>query len=178
MLNLLDKHRGWISLLGTLLAGAFCVVALLYGTRQREEVLIKESRLQVYRDMLAETSYAFIVLDPRGQIVEWGPGAERLFGWKRAEVTGRTPDFLMPPEFAKKHLAAIQRTNYDFAKTLTSVDCEAYHKDGHVIPIHVTASSFRNHVGFYHAALIAPASAVNRPESPSKLLPREPPTTQ
>jgi two-component system CheB/CheR fusion protein len=42
--------------------------------------------------------YALIILDPAGQIVSWGRGAEQIFGYQRDEVLGRSFTILYTPE--------------------------------------------------------------------------------
>jgi two-component system sensor histidine kinase/response regulator len=37
---------------------------------------------------------AVIVMSLEGRVLDWNPGAERLFGWRREEMLGRTPDVL------------------------------------------------------------------------------------
>jgi len=37
---------------------------------------------------------AVLVMDLAGRILDWNPGAERLFGWSREQMLGKTPDLL------------------------------------------------------------------------------------
>jgi two-component system, sensor histidine kinase and response regulator len=39
---------------------------------------------------------AVVVMDLTGRILDWNPGAERLFGWTREQMLGKTPDLLHP----------------------------------------------------------------------------------
>ncbi|MGE5412761.1 MAG: PAS domain S-box protein [Syntrophomonadaceae bacterium] len=41
-------------------------------------------------------SDAVLTLDLDARIVEWNPGAEKMFGYAKAEMVGRTPDLLRP----------------------------------------------------------------------------------
>ena len=48
---------------------------------------------------MAQMDAAVVVADAAGRIVEWNPGAERLFGWPSAEAVGHTwADLVGPPE--------------------------------------------------------------------------------
>jgi PAS domain S-box-containing protein len=42
--------------------------------------------------------YAIIMLDPGGRILTWNEGAERLKGYKEAEIVGRSMECLYPAE--------------------------------------------------------------------------------
>ncbi|MFE8604072.1 sensor histidine kinase [Archangium violaceum] len=42
--------------------------------------------------------YALYMLDPRGRVVSWNPGAERIHGWRAEEVIGRAGDVFYTPE--------------------------------------------------------------------------------
>ncbi|HEY0151827.1 MAG TPA: PAS domain S-box protein [Longimicrobium sp.] len=54
-------------------------------------------------DALARQGLAFdnlydavLITDPRGRITDWNPAAERIYGWNRDEVLGRTVDLWLP----------------------------------------------------------------------------------
>ena len=162
----MTERRNWIS--GVLVGVSLSVVAgsIWYAMDYKRDLIVKENKMQVLRDMIATTRYGFVVLNPEGKIVEWGPGAERLFGWMSAEVIGSPPDFLMPEKFRIAHELAMKKENYDFSRSLIEVDCWAYHKNGQLIPIHIVAASFRNHRGFYHVALFTPSDQVRQLQTP------------
>lgn len=63
----------------------------------------------LYRTIFNEVGDAVIVTDLDGVIVEWNPGAERLYGYSREEALGRTPNFLFPqhPDIAADVLQSI-----------------------------------------------------------------------
>ncbi|HEX3861801.1 MAG TPA: PAS domain S-box protein [Stellaceae bacterium] len=42
--------------------------------------------------------YAIIMLDPTGRIISWNAGAERLKGYREAEILGQSMERLYPPE--------------------------------------------------------------------------------
>jgi PAS domain S-box-containing protein len=48
-----------------------------------------EERLLEQTALLNHAQEAIIACDPAGRIVFWNPGAERIYGWKAEEVTGR-----------------------------------------------------------------------------------------
>jgi len=57
-------------------------------------------------------SDAVLTLDLETRIVDWNPGAEKMFGYAKAEMEGRTPDLLRPAEAtltAQDLLAIVRR---------------------------------------------------------------------
>lgn len=57
---------------------------------------ISEQRLQMLIE--AVTDYGIFMLDPRGHIVSWNNGAQKLKGWRRDEVLGRHFSIFYPSE--------------------------------------------------------------------------------
>lgn len=59
-----------------------------------------EARL---RSILETAPDGIIVIDEQGLITEFSPAAERLFGYRRAEVEGRNVSILMPSPYRERH---------------------------------------------------------------------------
>lgn len=88
---------------------------------------------------------AIIAKDLRGRIVEWNRSAERLFGYRREEVIGRSIEILMPPD----------RTD-DWRKILTRVaagerlerfETRRRTRDGRILDVSLTVSPVRDRDG-------------------------------
>jgi PAS domain S-box-containing protein len=61
------------------------------------------TRLRLMEDTIRRHARAFdhisdavITMDLEARIVDWNPGAERMFGYSQAEMLGKTPDVLRP----------------------------------------------------------------------------------
>ena len=64
----------------------------------------------VFRQIVEQArDVAIFVLDERGTIVLWNTGAERLFGWTAAEITGRSFDVLFTPGHSPGHVTYAPR---------------------------------------------------------------------
>ncbi|MGB3534298.1 MAG: PAS domain S-box protein [Microcoleaceae cyanobacterium] len=58
--------------------------------------------------LIFETIYdGIIVTDISGEIIDWNPGAERIFGYSKAEVLGQTPAIIYRPEEAGRITAEV-----------------------------------------------------------------------
>ncbi len=66
----------------------------------------EETQLQLYHRMFELVQDGVMLTDTRGALLEWNPAMERLTGWTRQEVIGRTPSLLKsgkhPPEFFER----------------------------------------------------------------------------
>ena len=66
----------------------------------------EETQLQLYHRMFELVQDGVMLTDTQGALLEWNPAMERLTGWTRNEVIGRTPSLLRsgkhPPEFFER----------------------------------------------------------------------------
>ena len=66
----------------------------------------EETQLQLYHRMFELVQDGVMLTDMHGALLEWNPAMERLTGWTRNEVIGRTPSLLKsgkhPPEFFER----------------------------------------------------------------------------
>jgi PAS domain S-box-containing protein len=59
--------------------------------------------------ILSAQSDAIIGADKEGVIIFWSPGAERIFGFARAEAIGQSLDIIIPTRFRKRHWDGYRR---------------------------------------------------------------------
>jgi PAS domain S-box-containing protein len=66
----------------------------------------EETQLQLYHRMFELVQDGVMLTDTQGALLEWNPAMERLTGWARHEVIGRTPSLLRSgkhtPEFFER----------------------------------------------------------------------------
>lgn len=55
--------------------------------------------------LFATASDAIVATDREGRIIFWNPGAERIFGFTAAEVTGQSLDLIIPEKLRGRHWA-------------------------------------------------------------------------
>ena len=68
--------------------------------RQAERLRESEERMRAVFDTAVE---GIVVIDERGLIDRFNPGAERMFGYGAAEVVGRNVSILMPSPYREAH---------------------------------------------------------------------------
>jgi PAS domain S-box-containing protein len=89
------------------------------------------------------TPLAIVAYDRSERVRFWGTGAERMFGWRAADVTGRPSPFLdsIDPATDPAFRTIIAGDRVDGA------EAERRHRDGHQIPVRIFAASFRDSPG-------------------------------
>jgi two-component system sensor kinase FixL len=78
----------------------------LRSTAAAEDVLAREAHLRSILDTVPD---AMIVIDEQGQIHSFSSAAERLFGYKTADVLGQNVKMLMPSPYREDHDGYLER---------------------------------------------------------------------
>lgn len=128
------------------------IVSGLYAKGQRDETQLQLQRATLFKGMITAPDYGLVILNPDGNIAEWGTGAEKLFGWQSKEVLYRNPLFLMPVRAGRVDTKALDVAR-DPTIPFREVNCWATRKDGQVIPVHFVAAAFKDDQGCYHATI-------------------------
>ncbi len=93
---------------------------------------------------------AVIYADAAGAIAFWNAGAERIFGFARAEALGRSLDIIIPENLRKRHWDGFAetmrsgRTRYGAGDLLA---VPALRKDGTRISVEFTVLPFKDDAG-------------------------------
>ncbi len=91
--------------------------------------------------LLNQLESAILAKDQRGKIVYWNQRAEKLFGWKRAEVLGRPlREVLIPTDQWDNHKKRIAHLAKD---KHWEGDLEILHKKGTLLPVHASSTVLR-----------------------------------
>jgi PAS domain S-box-containing protein len=100
-----------------------------------------EERRVYLESMLACTPDAIVTLDARHRVLEWNPGAERLFGYTLEEATGRDLDGLIAAPDAAMLEQAIGFTRQALrGEPVSPTETVRYCKDGRPIDVIVAGS--------------------------------------
>jgi len=77
----------------------FALLFILLNDRLRKSVEAERESSESFRLLLESVKdYAIFMLDPRGRVVSWNPGAERIKGYRAKEIIGRDFSVFYPPE--------------------------------------------------------------------------------
>jgi len=104
--------------------------ARVADTARREE----ENRSRAIVDSALD---AVVIMDAKGLVLDWNPAAERMFGWKREEILGRSlADHIIPPALrAAHHLGLLRYLEFGDSRVLgRRMELPSLRRDGTEFP--------------------------------------------
>ncbi len=118
---------------------------------------IRSGALAQSRTILEGALDAFIVIDSDSRIMEWNPAAERIFGWRREEVTGRfLYDTIIPVQFRDAHRDGVRRFLATGEGPILNrrLELTALRRDGEEISIELTVMPVESEGGLLMTAFL------------------------
>ncbi len=99
------------------------------------------------RAILEAALDGIVTIDNAGQVVEFNPAAEKMFGYARGEALGREiADLIIPPALRKAHREGL--ANYPANQRGTVIDkrieIDAMRRDGTLFPVELAVVEIRN----------------------------------
>jgi PAS domain S-box-containing protein len=116
--------------------------------RKARELLLESE--QMARGIIAHALEAFVQLDEGGNVLEWNPQAEAVFGWSRQEALQRSlTSLFLPRESAPRYLELWARLRQadENATAGERFELDAVRKDGRAIRIEVSLTAMRRRSG-------------------------------
>jgi two-component system sensor kinase FixL len=123
----------------------------------QEEAALARGRAERLDAIINTTVDGIIVIDTRGLVEAFNPGAERLFDYAAAEVIGRNVNLLMPSPYHEEHDAYVSRYLATGEKKIIGIgrEVQGRRKDGTVFPLQLsvgemTVGGERKFTGMLH----------------------------
>lgn len=109
--------------------------------RQRANVAkaIEHDNLRV---LFEASPLAIVEIDLGGVVKVWNPAAERLFGWRAAEVLGK--EIPIVPEDHRDELAGILALAQRDGESVTGFETVRLHRDGHLLQVSLSLAIRKN----------------------------------
>jgi two-component system cell cycle sensor histidine kinase/response regulator CckA len=100
--------------------------------------------LEFHRGLVRASPLAIVVMDRDGNVTEWNPAAERVFGWSEAEVLRQPPPYI---QAERKDEFRLSLERVWRGEIVTNVERQGRKKDGSVVDVEVSAAPLRNAKG-------------------------------
>ena len=148
---------------------------LLAAMGMEEALRESERRFRAFSDSATD---AVTLADETGAVVSWNLAAERMFGYRRAEVAGRPLSILMPERFRAPHDAGLRRVvdgGVAASRLLGStVEVVGSRKDGTEFPIELSLSTWESAEGRFFGGIIRDIADRKRAEEHARALDNAP----
>jgi PAS domain S-box-containing protein len=123
--------------------------------RQRAEVALGASEAR-YRAVARTANDAIVTADSAGNIVGWNQGAQVVFGYTDAEVSGQSLTMLMPQRFQDRYLDGVKQMQAGGERRLIgrTVEVVGLRKDGAELPLEISLAEWETTEGQFYTAIL------------------------
>jgi two-component system, sensor histidine kinase and response regulator len=111
---------------------------------------------QRFRSVTQSANDAIITVNREGIIINWNKGAEKIFGYTESETTGKNLTFIMPHNYAEKHIAGMKRIKQGGENRIIgkTVELLGLNKSGIEFPIELSLSEWETIEGKFYSGII------------------------
>lgn len=151
----LDSRRSWLPVV-ILVAGLGAALAIgimlwlwqLALQRAHESNLVRiksQEREVLFTSVFNTTLEGIILIDTQGIIVYFNPAAEKIFGYRNAEVVGHNVSMLMPEPYHSEHDGYLQRYLHGGPAKIIGIGREVtgQRKNGNTFPMYLAVSEMQ-----------------------------------
>ncbi|MEM6806579.1 MAG: ATP-binding protein [Bacteroidota bacterium] len=141
--------------------------------RYENELIAKSHYAAKLRSIVDAALDAFIIINADSQIVEWNPMAEKIFGWKQADILGKKlGDTIVPAEFRQGHSKGMKRfLGTEKSKILNQrIEIEAERKTGERFPLELSIVPVKTDQGYIFCGYARDITLIKEKEEQQKVL--------
>jgi two-component system CheB/CheR fusion protein len=135
--------------LDNVIEGAVISFVDISEAKQMQEALRKADDLLRLAVVVRDAHDAITVQGLDGRILEWNPGAVRMFGWTESEARVMNIRDLVPPELREEALVTVQQLSR--AAVLKPYRTQRIAKDGSVVEVWMTSTALVDETGTMYA---------------------------
>jgi two-component system cell cycle sensor histidine kinase/response regulator CckA len=121
------------------------------GLKRAEEAL-RESE-EKYRTVLESNPDPVIVYDMEGRVIYLNPAFTLVFGWSLEEQIGKKIDSFVPEKNMPETRRMIKKVTVS-GESFSGIETRRYTKEGNILDISISGSSYRDHEGNVAASVI------------------------
>src|SRR5687767_2723056 len=117
----------------------FSLIAMLGGLGFYSLGLYRENEHGAeYARAMGDPTTGFVHVNSQFDVIEWSAGAEKITGYKHAEVFGMSLDLLMPRSRREQHRQRFSAAVQDWPAKTQHVNCEILSKDGKLVAVNIS----------------------------------------
>jgi len=118
-----------------------------------EEIKINEER---YRSVTQSANDAIISSDSKGKIIDWNPGAEKIFGYTKKEAIGKELTMIIPNTYREQHARGMKYLELNSEHRVSGKTREliGLHKSGKEFAIELSLAEWETSGGKYFTGII------------------------
>lgn len=133
--------------------GAWAARRRRMGEEASVVLVAREAHLRSIFDTAPE---AMIVINDEGVVQSYGASAERMFGWRPAEVIGRSINMLMPQPFRDQHDGYVKRYLQTGEKRIIGIGriVVGQRKDGATFPMELAVAEVNSAQGRFFTGFV------------------------
>ncbi|MBN8941964.1 MAG: PAS domain S-box protein [Rhizobiales bacterium] len=127
----------------------FLVGRDMTSSRQAQEALLESEQLA--HGIVDTALDAFVQMDEAGTVIDWNRQAERIFGWPRQDVLGRTlGDLIIPPVHREAHRNGLARFLQTGKGQILGrrLQLDALRRNGEEIKVELSITALKRRQGF------------------------------
>ncbi|MEI7429627.1 MAG: PAS domain S-box protein [Betaproteobacteria bacterium] len=141
------------------------------SARKQAETALRAS-IERYEAVTQSANDAIVTTDDKGLIVSWNHSAETLFGYSKAEITGRSLDTLIPHKYLEAYHADRQTILFGgepnfVGKTQESI---AFHKNGREFEIDLSPAIWEISEGLFFTSTMRDITQRKKTEQTLRML--------
>lgn len=93
---------------------------------------------------MESASDCIITADSEGNVLSWNRAASNIFGYSQSEIVGKSLRIIVPEEYQTLHEQGIKRVSAGGERHVIgkTVELSGLHKDGHLIPVELSLSTW------------------------------------
>lgn len=114
----------------------------------------------IAEEFMRDSQRGIVILDEKQRIKVWSSGAEKIFGFLRADVVNRNIEFLVPPEFNNQSEAMVDEI--DKNNHLKNIEGKRFDKDGNLIDVLISATKITEDKKVFYLVIYTDISQQNK----------------
>lgn len=144
-----QRQAGWLAVFSPNLDAQEQIARGLPVWRKVAQQIVNRHSLQElhqsYSALVDAAVDAIITIDTNGMILEFNPGATRMFGYEASEVIGTSVNQLMPPPYSVEHDSYLHNYLSTGVKRIIGIGrrVPGRRKDGSIFPAHLAVTEFQ-----------------------------------